>query len=1143
MRRLAWVTMLAGLTAGTHAVAERQIRRGTEFWLIPTEAREETWAVDFEYDVYYADPLWHNVWGTVDGIGVYLPLAQDHPLELKSGQRVRLRGTVVPSRGFAREDIQVTVLAEGVWPQPRRVAGDSLLVAHEAWTELSGLVTMQEEIDATHMGYRLIVDGRAVMARLLVGPTDPLPQLQGMRVTMRGVYVTATDPAGRLLQSDLWIPRSRDIEVLGPLTEDERFRLPRTAIEDLAASAGKEWVRVTGTVHTREAGEYLSIRDGTGQLAVVTAQSAETPVGAEIEVVGRVEIINGAVVLRSPIVRLEGVGPSAPDSGGAALPKLRVTAQVLELDARMAERGHPVSLRGVVTWSHPSAEFFFIEDATGGVRVTRGGTRAPPVGHTLRLQGVTRMGEFAPEVQLEQAATDTTLARPMGRLVLLDQAMSGREEARWLALRGYLRSAELEGSWRRLDLVAATGEFQAYLPPEVEAADLVGTVVRVAGVCVARADGHGRMTGFRLWVPDRTALQVEEEEWPDPFAGPRVTILSLQQFNPRQAALPRVRVVGRMIAQEPGRQFFLQDETAGVRVLTGDARRIPPGAAVEVVGFLGREGPRPVLREGQWRQAGESTAAAEVLPIGDPAVLRPEAEARLVSMEGLLLDQHPRGQEVWLTLEGADNRVFEASLPGTSDFTPGSRLRLTGVYLVERDEAGRPRSFELRLREPGDVAVLATPSWWTARRLLGVLAVAVVGALAAMGWIVALRRQVGRQTAQIREFWEREVRMQAELERSTRLESLGVLAGGLAHDFNNLLAAILGNLGLIALDSNAMSTSGSLVENARRATRRAGDLTQQLLTFAKGGEPIRNTRALPELVREAAEFALHGAHVRAEFDFSPTLPAAEVDAAQLSRVIHNLVLNAVQAMPAGGVVTVALQETRVEAGERGDLRPGLYVLLTVADRGAGIPPAELARIFEPYFSTKQGSSGLGLAVVRSIVQKHEGHVAVESLPGKGTTFRIWLPASSSTAPTEAGESLPPPVASGRRVLLMDDEEIIREVAVQALETSGHRATAVAEGKEAVRAFVEARAAGRPFDVVILDLTVPGGMGGEQTVRELLRIDPGARVIVSSGYSSNPVMARYRDYGFCAVVPKPYELNVLLHAVETAASSALPVAST
>ena len=364
-----------------------------------------------------------------------------------------------------------------------------------------------------------------------------------------------------------------------------------------------------------------------------------------------------------------------------------------------------------------------------------------------------------------------------------------------------------------------------------------------------------------------------------------------------------------------------------------------------------------------------------------------------------------------------------------------------------------------------------------------------------------------------------------ELLRIKKLDSLGILAGGIAHDFNNLLAAILGNLELAGMDIEPSTKTCLQLEQARKACIRAKGLTQQLLTFSKGGEPIRHEASISAIIMESASFILHGSAVACLYDFPDNLRKVEVDAGQISQVIQNLVINACNAMPEGGEIHIACENLADAAAPDGIASP---VQITIADTGSGIAPEHIDKIFDPYFTTKPGGTGLGLSICHSVIAKHGGTISVQSRPNIGTTFTLCLPGTQDSCETPVAALRPAPVrkAGTLRFLVMDDEELILTVFQHVLVRLGHEVHVARSGREAIETYRTQQAVSRPIDVTIMDLTIPGGMGGKDAVKEIHRLDPDAVVIVSSGYSGDPVMANYREYGFSAAIAKPFEIDDL-----------------
>jgi len=373
------------------------------------------------------------------------------------------------------------------------------------------------------------------------------------------------------------------------------------------------------------------------------------------------------------------------------------------------------------------------------------------------------------------------------------------------------------------------------------------------------------------------------------------------------------------------------------------------------------------------------------------------------------------------------------------------------------------------------------------------------------------------------------VRTEQELIKAKKLESVGVLAGGIAHDFNNILVGILGNIDLALHDDRLNDDTRNLLRNAEKASYQARGLTRQLLTFAKGGEPVKETASLIEVVQESANFVLHGDKTACEFSFPDNLWFVEIDKGQVSQVVHNIILNASSAMPDGGIVEVSFKNADIVHDHK-MLKKGRYVKISIKDHGIGISTDLLEKIFDPYFSTKKEGSGLGLAISHSIIAKHGGHIAAASTPGQGTTFTIYLPASADQTIPQDKSVKETIITQTLKILVMDDEEVVRDILKTLLARMGHEEILAEEGREAIDTYQEAIKRSQPIDLIIMDLTIPGGMGGKEAIHEILAIDPKAKVIVSSGYSNDPIMANFRNYGFSAAIAKPYKMSELTNVI-------------
>ena len=368
---------------------------------------------------------------------------------------------------------------------------------------------------------------------------------------------------------------------------------------------------------------------------------------------------------------------------------------------------------------------------------------------------------------------------------------------------------------------------------------------------------------------------------------------------------------------------------------------------------------------------------------------------------------------------------------------------------------------------------------------------------------------------------------QQELLKMQKLESLGVLAGGIAHDFNNILTGIMGNITLAQMTLGEPERGKKLLQQAEKACQRASELSTQLLTFAKGGKPIKKCVAARHLIEEAVSLALRGTSVLTVLDLPGNLHLIEVDEGQMHQVFNNIAINAVQAMPRGGTFTVSAMNISLVDENRFSLPSGAYVRLLFTDTGGGISAEDQKRIFDPYFTTKAAGKGLGLSSAHSVIMRHGGYIAVHSQPDQGTTLEILLPAArmETAAKTEPAQTRKVAVKhAARKVLVMDDEQMIRDLMAEILATLGCTVTTCGNGSEAVELYAAAIEDAAPFDAVIMDLTIPGGMGGKEAAGHILEIDKNACLIVSSGYSNDPIMSDYAAFGFKATMAKPYRAS-------------------
>jgi two-component system, cell cycle sensor histidine kinase and response regulator CckA len=369
-----------------------------------------------------------------------------------------------------------------------------------------------------------------------------------------------------------------------------------------------------------------------------------------------------------------------------------------------------------------------------------------------------------------------------------------------------------------------------------------------------------------------------------------------------------------------------------------------------------------------------------------------------------------------------------------------------------------------------------------------------------------------------------------DIQKRQNLESLGFLAGGIAHDFNNILTVIFTNLQLLERTLPKNTAEYECVTDAWEATLRTKNLTSQLLTFATGGTPFKTITSIEEMIQKTSKLSLSGSNTKAEYHFPDNLLLVDIDIGQINRVIQNVVINADQAMPNGGILNISAENITLSDENVYALKPGHYVKIAFTDQGGGMTEDVLKHIFDPYFTTKQAGNGLGLAIVYSIISRHDGHITVHSKVDTGTMLEILLPASEKKPAVTHKKQIGVPTGSVK-ILLMDDEEIIRRTIGRILEKLGHVVDSVPDGTQALQAYQTSVDTDVPYHIVIMDLTIPGGMGGREAIQHLLSKHPNARVIVTSGYANDPIMKDYKTYGFKGRIHKPIDLIELTNTIE------------
>jgi PAS domain S-box-containing protein len=1291
---IAYTLPAAQETNALPALSKLVITNMNELWTLPPDEKTQLHRIQMELLVYYCDPSWNVFWGNSDGLETFLPL-RGIPVSLKVGDKILIDGQVLPvNEEVLWDKTSVKILSESNEIKPASTQGKLLDVSSldKHFVEINALVDSQTWLQNTRTQDTSQVLKLGLLAENVNfgafvkndNPDLARPDLVGKFVRIRGVYSGTLDSFGKIANLTLWTPGLNNVEAVGSLKDDPRFSVPVTPSENFAAADSKKLVHVAGMVRSQQPGQAVTIWDDSGQIRILTKQFHPLQRGDFIEGIGYPTVQGFDRILQDGLFRPSTNNVAADYANPTNHIRLRLADQIRSLDAESVLRHLPVSIEGLVTWVDPQGKFIYVLDSSGGIRVMhprfqRGRRLQPDM--LVKVAGVTTAGEFAPVITNAVVVQTGTMSLPSDApLINLEEALTGTQDGQWVEMRGYVREVTQLARATELQLVAPGGEFKVRLPKDNSLQSMEGSVAVAYGVCVVDANSRRQLTGIEVWSPALEDVQVEQSPPADMFALPMRSIASLRQFSLFNTLNERVLTRGSVTLQLSGRYLYVQDGNNSVLALSEQTSPLRPGDRVEVVGFPGNNNGNYVLREATYRRIGSGTEPVAA-QLSDLQSVNEDLDGLLVCADGVLLDVVKKSGETHLIVQ-AKGLIFEAQLDGLEQVTKqplelGSKLAVTGVYRIQRDEYGKPRSFLLNLRDGSDVRVLQPPPWWTPRRLWLVLAGVMTVFVLALSWALEIRRKnklllhaqvelkaahdkleervqertrnlqeanvalrrseerfvkafraspvplllqnvrdqrfvdVNESFLQLTGFPREEVlgqtpaglklfsktdtgreildalsakhpvrdlqteliiregrtlttlisaeaielenephllmsiqditerlNVENQLRQAQKMEVVGQIAAGIAHDFNNILTVIQGHA---EVQLNMGKWDESLPDSLREishAASRAASLTRQLLAFSRKQMLQRRPLDLPEALNSLNKMLrrIIGEHISLHVHCAENLPLVFADAVNFEQIVINLAVNARDAMPRGGPLTITADLAVIDAKYKErepDAMIGTFVRLSVADEGSGMNENVRNKIFEPFFTTKEvgKGTGMGLATVYGIVKQHQGWIEVESKPGAGSVFKVFLPVANQEAPKapETGTDLISAAGGqSRTIFLVEDEAALREMASMILKRLGHQVVVAQDGQEALSLWPQYRG---KIDLLLTDMVMPGGMTGRELADRLLREKPQMHVIYSSGYSMDLSNSGMNLTEGVNCLLKPYDATTLARVVK------------
>jgi signal transduction histidine kinase len=843
-------------------------------------------------------------------------------------------------------------------------------------------------IEPNHVQIRTHMGTTQGTIQMLTSVTNlPLPFKEGDYIRLKAVYVPAFNRDNQLEDFNLWVAKREDIVVTGSLAGDPRFAIPITPSEKIADGLpDNRLIRVQGVVRSHDPGKWLTIWDDTGQVSAKSSQTSTLQPGDKVDVLGYPYVTGIQLCLRDAVFRVVAKAPLSdlPVPSAPAIEPIRLAARIQNLSHSEAEHHPTVSLRGVLLWSHPDSSFIYVEDGSGGVRVVNPvmqETNMAP-GSIVTVRGEVALGDYVPIVTNAVVSRVGWRGFDLPRPMSLEQALIGADEGRWVQMRGYVRAVSPVGRLTRLTLSTSMGEFNAWTSTSSQIDSLLGTIVRIDGVCSGIADSRHQLVGIELWLPDPVFIRIDEQETKNVFGAEFRPLESLRQFGGQNDLSRRVKTEGTVVLQRPGRYLYLQDGSYSVFALSRQPEQLQPGDRVQVVGFPGNEHGKYLLREVVFRRL-SGGKEPDPVPLTGVEAVNVELGGQLAKAEGVLINTILREDRARLLIRRGGS-TFEASMEAVNAATAenfgalktGCKLALKGVYEVQNDEYGRPSSFILLLRSWDDIKVTAQPPWWTMQRLLTLLLMVLVVFLVALLWALV----IARKNALLRQ-------AQSRLELANKeLESFSY---SVSHDLRAPLRSIDGfSRALLEDYQDRLDDEGKEnLQIVRAASQRMEGLIDDMLRLSQINRcEMRWTEVnLSQMAEEIAKDLRKSDPARqAEFVIAPHC-VARGDAALLRIALENILNNAWK-------YTGKRPSARIEFGVR---KNGEEPVCFVSDNGCGFDMKYADKLFGAFQRLHAAEdfpgTGVGLASVRRVIQRHGGQVWIEGKVEKGTTVYFRIP--------------------------------------------------------------------------------------------------------------------------------------------------------